>query len=69
MRIFWTLVLVIVGFALQLMSYFKWAAPLGVPVSPAYSNPVVPFAALIFVLGVMLVFIAALVYELLPGDE
>ncbi len=69
MRIFWTLGLVIAGFVLQLMSYFKWAAPLGVPVSPAYSNPVVPFAALIFVLGVMLVFIAALVYELIPGDE
>ncbi len=69
MRIFWTLGLVIVGFTLQLMSYFRWSAPLGVPVSPAYSNPVFPFAPLIFVLGVMLVFVAALVYELIPGDE
>ncbi len=69
MRRFWTVSLVIAGFALQLVSYFYWAAPLGVPTSPAYSNPVVPFAALIFVLGVMLVFIAALVYELLPGEE
>ena len=69
MRIFWTLGLVIAGFSLQLVSYFYWAAPLGVPTSPAYSNPVVPFAALIFVVGVMLVFTAALVYELLPGEE
>ncbi len=69
MRKFWTLLLVIMGFALQIMSYFYWAAPLGVPTSPAYSNPVVPFAALIFVLGVMMVFIAALVYELIPGEE
>ncbi len=69
MRKFWTLALVIGGVALQLVSYFYWAAPLGVPTSPAYSNPVVPFAALIFVLGVMMVFIAALVYELIPGEE
>lgn len=69
MRKIWTLALVIVGFALQLVSYFYWAAPLGVPTSPAFSNPVVPFAALFFVLGVMMVFIAAVVYELLPGEE
>ena len=69
MRNFWTFGLVIVGFVLQIMSYFYWAAPVGVPTSPVYSNPVVPFAALIFVMGVMMVFIAAVVYELLPGEE
>jgi len=69
MRQFWTVGLVIVGFALQILGYFYWAAPLGVPTGPEFSNPVVPFAALIFVLGVMLVFVAALVYELIPGEE
>lgn len=69
MRLFWTFALVIGGVALQLVSYFYWAAPLGVPTSPAYSNPVVTFAALIFVVGVMMVFTAALVYELIPGEE
>jgi len=66
MRAVWTLLLVVGGFALQAVSYFFLAAPLGTPVSPAYSDPRVPFAAALFVLGVMLVFVAALVYELLP---
>jgi hypothetical protein len=35
-------------------------------VNESFSNPRVPFAAGIFVLGVMLVFVAAVVYELLP---
>lgn len=69
MRRFWTLLLVIGGFALQGVSYFFWAAPLGTPTSPAYSDPRVPFAAGFFVLGVMLVFIGAVVYELLPGQR
>lgn len=67
MRMFWTLLLVIGGFALQGVSYFFLAAPLGIPTNEAFSNPRVPFAAGLFVLGVMLVFIAAVVYELLPG--
>jgi len=67
MRTFWTLVLVIGGFALQAVSYFLLAAPLGTPGSPAFSDPRVPFAAALFVLGVMAVFSAAVVYELLPS--
>lgn len=66
MRTLWTILLVIAGFALQGVSYFFLAAPLGVPTSEAFSNPRVPFAPALFVLGVMLVFIAAVVYELLP---
>ncbi|MFQ5933718.1 MAG: hypothetical protein ACE5KI_03650 [Dehalococcoidia bacterium] len=61
-----TFLLVVGGFALQAVSYFFLAAPLGIPVNETFSNPRVPFAAGIFVLGVMLVFIAAVVYELLP---
>lgn len=61
-----TLLVVLGGFALQAISYFFLAAPLGIPVNEAFSNPRVPFAALLFVLGVMAVFLAAAVYELLP---
>jgi len=61
-----TLVFVLGGFALQAISYFFLAAPLGAQVNEAFSNPRVPFAALLFVLGVMAVFLAAVVYELLP---
>ncbi|MFN3285918.1 MAG: hypothetical protein ACK45F_06515 [bacterium] len=66
MRAAWTLLLVVAGFALQAVSYFFLAAPLGVPTSPVYSNPRVPFAPAVFILGVVLVFLAAVVYELLP---
>ncbi|MFQ5791553.1 MAG: hypothetical protein ACE5JI_13865 [Acidobacteriota bacterium] len=61
-----TLLFVLGGFALQAVSYFFLAAPLGIPVNESFSNPRVPFAAGLFVLGVMLVFVAAVVYELLP---
>ncbi len=60
------LLMVVGGFALQAITYFFLAAPVGTPVNEAFSNPRVPFAAGFFVLGVMLVFIAAVVYELLP---
>ena len=69
MRKIWTLSLIIVGFALQAVSYLYWAAPLGTPTNPSFSNPVVPFAAGYFVLGVMLVFISAVGYELMPEEK
>jgi molybdopterin-containing oxidoreductase family membrane subunit len=62
----WAVVLLLLGFALQGISYAVLAAPLGIPTSEFYSNPRVPFAPLIFVIGVALVFLAAVVYELLP---
>ena len=61
--------MVIGVFALQGTAYFFLAAPLGTPTSPAYADPRVPFAPLIFVIGVMLVFLAAVVYELVPDRE
>ncbi len=61
--------MVIGGFTLQFIAYFFLAAPLGIPTSPAYADPRVPFAPLIFMFGVMLVFLAAVVYELLPDRE
>lgn len=61
-----TVLLVVAGFAIQAISYLFLAAPLGIPANEAFSNPRIPFAGLAFVLGVMLVFVAAAVYELLP---
>lgn len=58
--------MVIAGFALQGVSYFGLAAPWGIPTSPAFSNPRLPFAPALFILGVMVVFLAAVFYELLP---
>jgi hypothetical protein len=58
--------MVLVGFALQVVSYFFLATPIGNPTSPAFSNPRLPYAPVLFILGVMIVFLAAVVYELLP---
>jgi hypothetical protein len=63
------IVMVLTGFALQALSYFVLAAPLGTATSPAFSNPRMPFAPALFIAGVMLVFLAAVVYELLPEQE
>lgn len=69
MRATITLLMVVGGFALQGLSYFLLAAPLGTPTSPAFSNPRLLFAPALFIVGVMLVFLAAVVYELLPERE
>lgn len=69
MRTVLTILMIIGGFALQAVSYFLLAAPLGIPTSPAFSNPRLPFAPTLFILGVMLVFLAAVVYELLPESK
>ena len=57
---------VVVGFVLQATAFLFLAAPLGIPTEVRYSDPRLPFAPVIFILGVVLVFSAALVYELLP---
>lgn len=68
-RSMWAIIMVVLGFALQGISYFILSAPLGIPTSEVYSNPRVPFAPLIFVIGVAMVFLAAAVYELLPEQK
>ncbi len=55
--------MVIVGFALQALAFFVLGARLGTPTSPDNSNPAVQFAPVVFILGVALVFLAAVVYE------
>ncbi len=64
-----SLSMVVLGFALQAISYFALAAPLGTPTSPAYADPRLPFAPLLFIVGVALVFLAAVVYELMPDKN
>ncbi|MBC8514916.1 hypothetical protein H8D30_03535 [bacterium] len=61
--------MVVAGFSLQFFAYFRWAAPLGAPTSPAFSDPRIPYAPAAFIFGVMLVFLSAVVYELQGGGE
>lgn len=64
-----TSLMVIVGLALMTVSYFALSAPLGRAVSPAFSDPRIPFAPGLFIIGLMATFLAAVVYELLPDKE
>ncbi len=57
------------GFFLQAAVYFRIAARIGIPQSPAYSNPRIPFAPVLFIVGVVMVFLAAVIYELLPDRD
>ena len=62
--IVWAMVLI--GFGLQAVAYFALAAPIGKPTDVSFSEPRVPFAPLLFIVGVGIVFSSAVVYELLP---
>lgn len=55
------LVLSVVGFIL--------ATPIGATSGPDISNPRLTGAPLLFVIGVVLVFLSPVVYELFPGKE
>lgn len=67
-----TLLMVLVGFLFQIDAYLFLAARIGSTSGPWISNPRVPFAPVIFIVGVMFVFIAAIVYETMsekPDDH
>jgi len=64
-----TLITMIVGLTLAVVSYFWLATPLGQPTSEWFSNPRLDYAAALFVLGVVLTFSSAIVYELFPSKE
>ncbi len=64
MRKTMSLLTLLVGLALAVTG-FLLSAPLR-HASPIVSDPVLPFAPAIFVLGVILLFASAVVYELLP---
>lgn len=61
------ILLVVVGFIIMVVSYFFLAAQWGFPPSSVeYSDPKVSFAATFFILGAVVLFLAAVVYEILP---
>ena len=68
MRARLSLVTLALGIALAALSYFALAAPIGPPTSPVYSSPRLPGAPTLFIAGVMLAFLSAVVYELLPDE-
>ncbi len=45
---------------------FMLSAPLGATTSEVISDPKLPFAPTLFVVGIMLLFLSAVVYELFP---
>lgn len=59
-----TLLMITGGLGLMTVSYFLLAAPWGAS-GVRNSDPRVPFAAALFVLGVVICFLSAVVYELL----
>lgn len=61
--------MVLIGFGLQAVAYFALAAPIGKPTDVSFSEPRVPFAPLLFIVGVGIVFSSAIVYELLPDHR
>ncbi len=63
---FWLTLLA--GLALAIVG-FMLAAPIGPVVDPAISDPRLPFAPTIFVMGILLLFSSAVVYELFPDKS
>ena len=63
-----TIGMIATGLALMIISYFVLAAPWGAD-SVANSDPRMPFAPLVYVLGVVMAFGSALVYEMLPDRD
>ncbi len=53
------------GLALAIIG-FMLSAPLGPTTSSVISDPKLPFAPTLFVVGIMLLFFSAVVYELFP---
>lgn len=63
-----TTLMVIGGIALMLLSYFGLSAPWG-NTKVSHSNPRMDFAPVVFLIGIMSVFLSAVVYELLPDRK
>ena len=63
-----TISMVVGGVALMVLSYFGLSAPWG-NTKVSHSNPRVDFAPVVFLLGVMSIFLAAVVYEVLPDRK
>jgi len=68
MRRWLPITMIVVGIALMIISYLGLAAPWG---NEAVSNsdPRMQFAPAVFILGIVLAFGSALVYEMLPDSS
>ena len=62
------LLTLLIGLALAVTG-FLLSAPIGAVNGPATSDPILPFAPAILMLGVILAFGSAVVYELLPATR
>jgi drug/metabolite transporter (DMT)-like permease len=60
-----TILMIVGGIALMLLSYFGLSAPWGNS-KVSHSNPRMDFAPVVFLIGIMSVFLSAVVYEVLP---
>lgn len=69
MRGLLTVLTVLTGLLLAIFSYLFMASPLGIATDESFSNPRVDFAATGFVIGVALIFVSAVVYEVLPDSD
>ena len=69
MRGMLTVLTLLAGVVLAIVSYMFMAAPLGIATDESFSNPRVNFAATVFVVGVALIFVSAIVYEVLPDSD
>ena len=59
--------LLVIGVLLMIITFFFLTAPWGFPPSSeVFSNPRLLFAPGLFIIGAVLVFLAAVVYEVLP---
>ncbi len=68
MRLKLTLTTVIIGLALAITG-FVLAPPIGEPTSPVISNPVMPFAAGMWTIGIIVLFLSPVVYNLVKDKE
>lgn len=69
MRAFIALLMLALGIVLAVVSYFFLATPIGPPIHPFFSNPRLLGAPTIFILGIMLIFLSAVAYEIIPDKE
>jgi len=58
----------IVGLALAVTG-FALAAPIGANTGPEFSNPRLEFAPALFIVGIILTFSSAVVYEVFPNHR
>ncbi len=68
MRMTLAAIVLVLGMALIVGGFFL-AAPIGATTGPEISNPRLVFAPGLFAIGVLLFFLSAIVYELVPDDR